>query len=143
MAKTKKYSDKLQHPKWQRKRLEIMQRDNFQCQYCFSKSKSLTVHHKYYTKGKDVWDYPDESLVTLCHDHHRMFHEDFEKRMFTQSDQSYLMGRIWGINYTDLYLFYGWVDLIIYCNGQSGFTDVMNRVNFLIKQFNIHLETDE
>ena len=64
------YSEKLKDPRWQRKRLEVLNRDNFQCYHCFSKEKTLHVHHKYYSPGKNVWEYPIEALVTLCSECH-------------------------------------------------------------------------
>ena len=44
------YHDLLKHPKWQRKRLEIMQRDNFECKCCFSTEIELNVHHFNYAE---------------------------------------------------------------------------------------------
>jgi hypothetical protein len=60
------YSEKLRDPRWQKKRLEIMQRDNFTCQRCQSTADTLAVHHLSYERGKAPWDYPNEVLVTLC-----------------------------------------------------------------------------
>lgn len=60
------YSDLLRHPFWQRKRLEIMQRDNFACKKCQDTLSNLQVHHTYYKPHTDPWDYPDEALITLC-----------------------------------------------------------------------------
>jgi hypothetical protein len=68
--KPKTYSEKLQHPKWQEKRLLILQRDEFTCRECGDKEKMLHVHHKYYENGKEPWDYEDSSLITLCKDCH-------------------------------------------------------------------------
>lgn len=64
------YSQLLRDPRWQKKRLEIMQRDEFTCQACFNSQNTLNVHHCYYEKGLMPWDYPDESLVTLCEECH-------------------------------------------------------------------------
>lgn len=66
----KSYWQKLKDPKWQKKRLEIMQRDEFTCQACFEKDKTLNVHHRLYRKGKSPWEYDDCDLVTLCEDCH-------------------------------------------------------------------------
>lgn len=66
----KTYSEKLKDPRWQRKRLEILERDNFTCQYCDSKENTLHVHHKLYLKGKSPWEYNDKIYVTLCDDCH-------------------------------------------------------------------------
>jgi len=68
------YSDKLKSPRWQRKRLEIMQRDNFKCCICDNVEKELNVHHLYYIKDTDPWDYDDECYVTLCVDCHNHVH---------------------------------------------------------------------
>lgn len=68
------YKEQLKHPKWQKKRLEIMNRDNFQCQCCMDKEDTLTVHHKKYIKGKKAWEYPDKLLITLCDDCHQSVH---------------------------------------------------------------------
>jgi len=64
------YAKRLQDPRWQRKRLEILNRDNFTCLMCQSKNKELHVHHKYYKKGANIWDYPDKCYATLCYGCH-------------------------------------------------------------------------
>jgi len=61
------YIEKLHHPFWQKKRLEIFQRDSWRCQLCASSEDTLHVHHRYYDKKyPNPWDYPNESLITLC-----------------------------------------------------------------------------
>lgn len=60
------YAEKLRDPRWQRKRLEILQRDDFTCRYCGSKDETLHVHHLQYQWGKDPWDYHSGHLLTLC-----------------------------------------------------------------------------
>lgn len=64
------YSKKLQHPYWQKKRLEILSRDNFQCKLCGADYKELHVHHRWYIFGNEIWDYPDNCFETLCHECH-------------------------------------------------------------------------
>lgn len=66
----KTYVEKLRDPRWQKKRLEILNRDNFTCQSCFSSEKTLHVHHKIYIKGVEPWDYNNEYLITLCEECH-------------------------------------------------------------------------
>lgn len=34
----------------------------------------LNVHHKIYYRNRDLWDYPDDCLVTLCEDCHHYVH---------------------------------------------------------------------
>ena len=68
----KTYSEKLRDPRWQKLRLEIMGRDQFRCRLCHSKEKTLNVHHSYYSKGANPWDYPNDSLVTVCEPCHKL-----------------------------------------------------------------------
>ena len=72
------YAEKLKDPRWQKKRLEIFERDRFRCVVCFSAHKTLHVHHGYYRGGADPWDYEDETLSTLCEDCHQMAGELLE-----------------------------------------------------------------
>lgn len=58
------YSEKLKDPRWQRKRLEIFNRDKFCCLICSSDKDTLNVHHERYCK--DPWDAPNQDLKTLC-----------------------------------------------------------------------------
>ena len=64
------YAEKLKHPKWQKRRLEIINRDKWQCTQCGEKDKTLHVHHAWYEPRKMPWDYPDEALSTLCEQCH-------------------------------------------------------------------------
>lgn len=69
------YYEMLRDPQWQKKRLEIMQRDEFCCQRCENTTNTLNVHHSYYEKGKSPWEYPAWSLHTLCKDCHEVIQE--------------------------------------------------------------------
>jgi hypothetical protein len=64
------YKEQALDPRWQKRRLEILQRDNFECQGCKEKTKTLHVHHWYYETDRDYWDYPDSALSTFCEDCH-------------------------------------------------------------------------
>jgi len=70
------YQDKWNHPKWQKKRLEVFQRDDFKCLGCKSEEDTLQVHHLIYTTD-DPWDEPSEHLETLCYDCHQ-WREDWD-----------------------------------------------------------------
>lgn len=59
------YSEKLRHPKWQEKRLSILNRDNFTCRECSCNDKNIQVHHIAYL-NVDPWDIPDNLLISLC-----------------------------------------------------------------------------
>jgi len=91
----------LETKEWKSKRASIINRDGNKCCRCnkgniskfangftyqvigetpsnhleFSdKLLCLQVHHTYYVKGNLPWDYPDESLVTLCNRCHTSLH---------------------------------------------------------------------
>lgn len=68
------YSEKLKSPKWQKKRLEIFQRDNWKCQKCGNAENELIVHHTLYEKGVEPWEYDNDDLMTLCVDCHENQH---------------------------------------------------------------------
>ncbi len=63
------YAALLRDPRWQRKRLRIMERDGFSCVACGDESKTLSVHHLRY-RGLP-WDADDADLQTLCEPCHK------------------------------------------------------------------------
>jgi hypothetical protein len=72
MPNNKSYSEKLRSPKWQKRRLEILERDGWACQNCGDTEATLNVHHCYYDRDKEPWDYPGKSLITLCENCHML-----------------------------------------------------------------------
>ncbi len=74
-----KYHEQLQHPYWQRKRLEIMERDGFTCTVCKSTKNTLTVHHLCYLPETHIWEYDNELMVTLCKKCHDQITFDLAK----------------------------------------------------------------
>ncbi len=70
-----KYSEQLKTPEWKAKRDAIVERDLHKCVRCDAK-KSLQVHHLYYRKTKNAWEYPNKALATLCRDCHEDEHID-------------------------------------------------------------------
>lgn len=77
MDKKEKYSQLLKDPRWQKRRLEIMQRDNFTCQICGHSDIPLHVHHVFYKDNIKPWEYEDKALITLCEDCHDAEHESY------------------------------------------------------------------
>lgn len=59
-----KYAEKLKDPRWQKKRLEVLERDGFMCQWCCDTETTLHVHH--FSYGKNPWDVSADSLITYC-----------------------------------------------------------------------------
>ena len=64
------YSEKLKDPRWQKKRLQILERDNWRCVNCTDSESQLHVHHKQYESKKMPWDYDDSNFITLCKECH-------------------------------------------------------------------------
>lgn len=66
------YAEQIQAPAWQKKRLEILNRDKWTCQLCGDTKTTFHIHHKEYKKGVEIWDYPDDNFQTLCKYCHRI-----------------------------------------------------------------------
>jgi hypothetical protein len=71
------YVDLLKDPRWQRRRLEILERDGWACRSCGATDRTLHVHHRLY-KG-NPWDVEPEFLVTLCEPCHEQATADVAK----------------------------------------------------------------
>ncbi|MBU2559229.1 MAG: hypothetical protein KJ578_15740 [Bacteroidetes bacterium] len=80
MNKNKPYFELLQDPRWQKMRLEVMQKADFACEDCGNEEETLNVHHTYYQKGKAPWEYPKESLKVYCKSCHQK-HQDIDKEI--------------------------------------------------------------
>jgi hypothetical protein len=60
------YAELLKDPRWQRKRLEVLQRDEWACTWCGQADVTLHVHHRKYLRGRPPWESPAKDLCTLC-----------------------------------------------------------------------------
>lgn len=60
------YAEKLLSPLWQKRKAEILLRDNYTCRSCGAKDITLHAHHIFYVTDTDPWDYTDEALITYC-----------------------------------------------------------------------------
>lgn len=95
------YSELLKDPRWQKKRLEILQRDNFTCLLCSDTESTLHIHHQKYAKLP--WEVENKFLYTLCCDCHT-----FIERIKNQQ-----VGLIWSIykmKYSDQILMFAKCD---------------------------------
>jgi len=69
------YQEKLLDPKWQKKRLEVFERDKWTCCICGQSHKTLNAHHiQYHPLSEGPWDYEIDSLITLCKECHSQEH---------------------------------------------------------------------
>ena len=71
--------EELRNIRWEKKRIEILERDGERCQaideygeQCRKtlKEEKLQVHHRNYTAA-NIWDEPSVNLITLCKEHHK------------------------------------------------------------------------
>lgn len=72
------YSEKLKDPRWQKKRLEILQRDSWRCRFCCDNAATLHVHHIAYQVG-EPWDINNDLLITLCRSCHESETENIKE----------------------------------------------------------------
>lgn len=75
----KTYKELLKDPLWVKKAHEIRHLDDCECidcgvQYIGNEDK-LDVHHTYYDFSKNIYDYDNKNLITLCHNCHTKEHE--------------------------------------------------------------------
>jgi len=103
----KTYYEKLKDPRWQKKRLSILDLHDFQCSNCGDTKSTLHVHHKFYKKNYEPWDYTESELTCLCEQCHsdetlldneieRVFREFKEWDMNKLSLLGYLQGCLFG-----------------------------------------------
>jgi hypothetical protein len=78
----KTYYQKLQDPRWQKLRLEAMQKSKFCCELCYDEKSTLNVHHKDYIKGREPWEYGVTQLTVLCESCHHSYHDKIDPIRF-------------------------------------------------------------
>lgn len=72
-----KYSEQLKSHKWQKKRLEVLSRDNFTCCKCGDTETELHVHHLKYIGNPIESDISDlETLCKHCHQYFTFFNNN-------------------------------------------------------------------
>ncbi len=83
----KSYNKLLGDYRWYEKRMEIIERDNYTCQRCGIEASDgvlLNVHHKYYAKNKLPWEYPNDALITLCDNCHKIVHRENDENFIDE-----------------------------------------------------------
>ncbi len=73
------YSDLLKHPKWQQRRLRVLERAGFACERCSNAERELHAHHKHYIRGHKPWEYEDALLECLCETCHTEAHANLDE----------------------------------------------------------------
>lgn len=82
------YSAKLKSYKWAKLRQKILERDFYTCRDCYAVEQNVNVHHLYYIPGKEPWEVPDDALILLCEDCHKIEHERFDRYVGPKRDLS-------------------------------------------------------
>jgi hypothetical protein len=67
------YAEKLKDPRWQKRRLEVLEDRGWKCEACADTDMTLHVHHDKY-KGQP-WEAENEDLFVLCEECHSKVHK--------------------------------------------------------------------
>lgn len=99
-----KYHEQLKHPLWQKKRLEVMESNKFECENCGSKEEQLNIHHPFYKRGAMIWQYEVVELMCLCHKCHKNEHAKDEevKKLMALAGRGYIRELIIGMLKCDI-----------------------------------------
>lgn len=95
------YQQQIKHPNWQKKRLEVLEANKFQCKVCKAKDQELHVHHPVYKRGAMIWEYTKEELECLCFKCHKDAHEideKIKKALATCRDKNAVLSFILAVN---------------------------------------------
>ena len=83
----KSWSEQYKDPRWQKKRLELFEENQYTCVMCGQKEEQLHAHHVKYDYKKKVWEYDD--LLCLCdtchtniHIHKSLINKELEENPF-------------------------------------------------------------
>lgn len=58
------YAQKLKDPRWKSLRRQVLELHGHRCLLCGK--KAWQVHHQFYVRGKEPWEYDIEDLTPLC-----------------------------------------------------------------------------
>ncbi len=100
------FFQQYQHPEWQKKRLQVLERAGWKCEQCGEADKQMHVHHKRYIKGRKVWEYDLENFEALCGACHEDNHEAKDR---INDILAWIPGYMWG-EAADL--LFGWAGAI-------------------------------
>lgn len=67
------YLEQLRDPRWQRKRLQVLDAAGWRCIRCAATQRTLHVHHREY-RNVAVWEYELSELEALCDACHHKAH---------------------------------------------------------------------
>jgi len=70
------YAEKLRDPRWQKKRLDVLESAGWECLECGATARELHVHHYWYEPKRLPWEYPDKCFGVLCGSCHSKWHAE-------------------------------------------------------------------
>jgi 5-methylcytosine-specific restriction endonuclease McrA len=83
MSDRRPYSEQRRDIRWQKKRLEIMERDGWRCVICGHGEGEtgfiLNVHHVVYSRHCEMWELNNDVYQTLCEGCHELRQELTDK----------------------------------------------------------------
>jgi hypothetical protein len=91
------YAQQIKHPNWQKKRLEVLEFNDFQCENCGESGQELHVHHPFYKRGAMIWQYDLEELMCLCHKCHKDAHAKDEEIKYLLADRNICKSEVIGV----------------------------------------------
>jgi hypothetical protein len=59
----------MQNPKWEHFRQQVFAAKGAACEEC-GRVDGLEIHHPYYRRGRDPWQYGTNEVRVLCGEHH-------------------------------------------------------------------------
>ena len=65
------YAERLEDPRWKAKSLEIIRKNFGICFHCGNVPAFPEVHHRWYERGKEPWEYPDCCYAVYCGECHQ------------------------------------------------------------------------
>lgn len=95
------YQQQIKDPRWQKKRLEVLELNSFTCVNCGSDDKELHVHHPLYRRGAMIWEYEATELQSLCNECHKQEHaldEKIRKALSVCREKGRVLGYIEALN---------------------------------------------
>lgn len=132
------YKEQIKSPRWQKRRLEIMQNDNFTCQLCGDTDSMLNVHHLSYHKDRNIWEYEDWELITLCENCHKEEHssmDDIINEIESIKSRGVTMREILStLNSIDVHLYLGHDDCIYNLVGEDSAMGRENDIKMLYER---------
>jgi hypothetical protein len=81
------YTEQRKDPRWQKRRLQVLEAANWRCEDCNRADLTLDVHHTAYKTGSMPWEYPAELLMVDCEKCH-------EKRQILEDSIRIALGKI-------------------------------------------------